>query len=230
MDSQSEDAAPPAPRKAREKPLDIGWLRWVATAIPFAAVGVFVYNHDYLVYAWIAAAAFGTVLCFYFGHILLFRLQCGLFELLAMTAVLGLFEGLMLSTPGVTRIALWLSPLVLAWILYGAVIGLSRARLLEASSTLACMLHMMAAWLGIAWMALAGLAIGIWSMSEHSNMVSPEMRSWCWPLLILGAAGLALDVALGVKAMRRAKVVLTASALARANDSALNGAAVDAKP
>src|SRR5579862_4333433 len=167
-----------APSKPREKPLDLWPLRWLITAMPFAVAGLFIYDNNYLTYAWMAGCIFGGALCLYFGHILLFRLQCGLFELMAMTIVLGLFEGLMLSTPGLTRIALWLSPLVLAWILYGAVVGLSRARLLDVTGTLATVAHLFAAWLGIAWMALAGLGAAMLILGDGSNLVSAEMRRW----------------------------------------------------
>jgi hypothetical protein len=230
MENQIQSVDPQAKgttkrRKPREKPLDLWWLRWLATVVPFVATALLIHNNGDMLYAWIPAAVFGGLLCIYFGHILLFRLQCGLFELLVMTAVLGLIEGLMLSTPGVTRIALWLSPLVLAWILYGAVVGLARARLLNATSTRASVLHMFAAWLGIAWMALAALSITMWSLSEQSTLVSPEMKAWCWPLFILAVIGLALDIWLGVKTSRRARAVLKSGL-----DSELNSAPLDAKP
>ena len=191
----------------RDKTLDAGWLRWLITFIAITT-GVIVANFREL--SWLilpAVAVFGVATCLYFGHLLLFRLQCGLLELLAITTAFGLIDGLLLSTPGAMRLGLYLSPVVAAWILYGAVSGLVRARLLNENGPRARMAHMVVALFGSSALALFVLGIAIILSSRAPALSMGDYQAWGWPLAVIGFIGFFLDIGLNVKTQRRAKAL-----------------------
>lgn len=188
--------------------LDRLWLRWCVTAFALGAIFYFLLDKRYLTYMKHAYAIFGVLLCLYFAQMLLFRLQCGLLEFLVMSIAFGLFEGLLLTTPGITEIALYLSPLVGGWILYGAVSGIVRAELMALPgepSRRARLLQMAGAWLGIAAPAMLLLGGVIRILAWKEFMLIPELLTWSWVLLVFGLAGLVGDLWIGQRVMRLAK-------------------------
>jgi len=65
----------------RPRVLDFWWLRWAITLLPFAAAAAVFFKNELIEYYGVGIAAFGTMVCLYFAHVLIFRLQCRLGEL-----------------------------------------------------------------------------------------------------------------------------------------------------
>jgi len=118
------------------------------------------------------------------------------------TALIGSIAGLMLSTPGMLRMALYFTPVVAAWILYGAVAGLSRASLAGKSRQSTAILQMLGAWIGLAGPALIGVGVALSILYHQSSMITEDMLAWSRPLIIAGLAAMLIELWIGIKALR----------------------------
>lgn len=145
----------------------------------------------------------------YFGHILLFRLQCSLLEFCLIIAALGNLEGLLLTTPGIFSVGrewvMVLAPLGVAWLFYGAVIGLMQAELSGRRGTLSRLFHIVSGWLNTGALAMLSVGVFICSYRERTQLIPKNLGTWAIPLMVLGALGLVLRFWLGRAARRTAK-------------------------
>jgi len=191
---------------------DWRWLRALITLCAFVTVGACcLRDYHWLILPGIGAV--GAMLCLYFGHLLFFRLQCSLMELMALTMVFGLIDGLVLSTPGALKMGLYLSPAVAAWILHAAVSGIVTATLCGASGIRARLLFIGAAWLGGASLGLIGLSTAVIGMSHDERLGMSGYLPWAWPMAVAGLIGMVLNIRLGMKTRRCAKAILKQSKL-----------------
>jgi hypothetical protein len=205
---------------------DVRWLRWAAT---FTA-GVCGFSIAFFgQFPWLllpSIAALGIVLCLYFGHLLFFRLQCSLLELLATTTFFGLVDGLILSTPGALKLGLYFSPMVAAWVLYGTAAGLVQTRLLGPLSERKALLHIAAAWLGNASLALLCVGVAILFAASNPRLGMQSYTVWSTPLVIVGTLGFIVDLWSAVKIRQRAKSLL-APAVPALNSPAIDATSID---
>jgi hypothetical protein len=145
----------------------------------------------------------------YFGHILLFRLQCSLLEFCLIIAALGNLEGMLLTTPGIFSIGrewvMVLAPLGVAWLFYGAVIGLMQAELCGRRGAFMRLFHIVSGWLNTGALAMLGMGTALWLYRHDTKMLTRNVSAWAIPLMVLGALGLVLRFWLGRSARRAAK-------------------------
>ena len=192
----------------RVQPFDLRWLRWLVTLAAILcglSIGYFLFA-PWLLFP--TVAALGTILCVYFGHLLLFRLQCSLLVLLSATIFYGLIDGLILSTPGALKLGLYFSPMIAAWVLYGMVCGLVQARLLGLSSDKSVLLHIAAAWLGNASLAMLSVGTAILFAASNPRMGMSSYAIYGVPLAVIGAVAFIVDVCYSAKMRKRAKTIL----------------------
>jgi hypothetical protein len=204
-------------RKRAAAGFDLGFLRWLLCLSAILTPANLVDGVDCVrVAAGINNVVFGVLLCVYFGHILLRRLQCSLLEFSLLIVVLGNALGLLLTTPGVYYLGwTWITALlsvVTGWVLFGAVGGLTQARLLNATRPLSKVGFMLSGWLTTAAPALviggAALWLSRWGDAQISAFVSPNMSTWGIPLLLAGIVGAGLYFWLARKAGLAARAIL----------------------
>ena len=202
--------------------LDLRWLRWLITiCVLLSAANISRSNDVALLIAAVANTAVGVLLCLYFGHLLLRRLQCSLLELLVIVAVLVNLEGLLLTSPGFMAFGwAWsscLAAVAAGWILYGAVNSLAAARILGVTGSAQRVGLLAAHWLGAAAPALILLGAllvfaephGVYGDSQAWRaMIAPRMAAWGAPLLAAGVAGWLVCGWLDVKIGRAARAQL----------------------
>jgi hypothetical protein len=214
-----------AERRAQRKRLsalansfDLRWARWLVTlTAPLPAAHLLLQtqslqsSHALALVAGVGTGAFGVMLCLYFAWLLFRRLQYSLLELLVLVAFLGNLEGLLLTMPRFVSLAsgTWaLVPLSAAWILYGAVMTLTQARILEVEKLGPRVLLLLANWWILAAPALIVLGGVLCFGGNLDGMVSRGMAAWGAPLLAIGAAGCILYVWLSGKTRRAARGIL----------------------
>ncbi len=202
--------------------MDLRSLRWAITVCALlTAANVFRSYEPALWVAAVANTAFGVLLCFYFGHILLRRLQCSLLEFMVIGAVLFNVEGLLLTSPGFMAFgwlwASWLGLVAAAWVLAGAVNGLAASQILSVTGSAPRLGLLAAHWAGAAAPALLLTGGALCLAKPHGlfedsyavrALVAPRMTEWGLPLLIVGATGLFLRFWLGIKVRRLARAKL----------------------
>ncbi|MEI6235043.1 MAG: hypothetical protein WCT04_18455 [Planctomycetota bacterium] len=203
----ADASVPPVPH------MDSRLLRWLATLSAIETLAaMFLYNQA----TWLllpSVAALGVFLSLYFSHLLLFRMQCSLVELFAITTTYGIFTGLVVSTPGAMKIGSYLSPMIAAWVLYSAVSGIANATLFGTTTIRARLLLMAAVLWGNAALPLIGLGALIFAWLFNPRFGMEIYRDYAWPLVIIGVLGLALNAAIFVKTRRIAKAMLAAPTL-----------------
>jgi len=159
---------------------------------------------------WMVAASV-LLIAIYFGHILFFRLQCSLLEFCVIIAALGNLEGLLLTTPGIFSVGrdwvIVLAPLGVAWLFYGAVIGLVQAELCDRRGTFARLFHIAAGWLSTGAPALLALGAILWFGRNEKRVITPNLAVWAIPMLVAGALGIVLRFWIGRAASRAAKEI-----------------------
>lgn len=188
---------------------DLRWVIWTAVLLAgscglWAAPNVTVQT----VVTWTLVTS-ALLMALYFGHILFFRLQCSLLEFCVIIAALGNLEGMLLTTPGIFSVGrdwvMVLAPLGVAWLFYGAVIGLVQAELSGRRSAPARLFHIVAGWLSTGSLAMLGLGAILWFGRHETRLITKNLSVWGLPLLIAGAIGLALGFRYGRAAKRAAK-------------------------
>lgn len=200
--------------RAEAKGFDLAWARWALTVMILGPLsGVFAAYSNLLWLTEVVNGVFGLMLCLYFGHILVRRLQCSILEVLVLVALLGNLAGLVVTMPGMTRspeLAVPLLMLMMAWGLYAAVIALAQARLLDVNGYASRGLLLLIGWLASASPVLLGGAGVLWYLqdAQHGMLVSEHMASLIVPLAAFGAFGLIARCVLGLKAVRAAKRIL----------------------
>jgi hypothetical protein len=208
--------------------LDLAWLRWPLTLCALLmAANIFYFQPVAQWIALVANCAFGTLLCLYFGHLLLRRLQCSLLEFMVIVTLLFNLEGLLLTSRGLLSMGpLWTSgtaALAAGWVLYGAVSALISARLLRVSKSTHRLGLLVASWLGSAAPAIAlmGLLLAFGRKAGLSggridrlmrSVIAPRMESLGVALLVLGVAGILLHCYLSVVLSRAAHKEVAGSA------------------
>jgi len=200
------------------EPLDSPWMRRLSTfAVIPSAVGLILRGRDEI---WsYVAALFGIVVCAYFVHLLLLRLQCSLFELLASSVLLASVVGLTISTHGVLQspsLILLLLPMLVAWILYATIRAVVTAELLKvkrADIRTAWILVNAALLLSPA-LLLAGLLI--FFGGYFKALSGSEFTPYGMPLAVLGVVGIALDCYVRSKVKRAARVAVAGAMYANA--------------
>lgn len=188
---------------------DLGWLRWLLSFCMLVALTEFFPLHPVLIWTALAAnAAFGLLLSLYLGHLLFRRLQCSLLEWSMLILVLGNGVGLLFSS--FTGMPLWLSlvPLIVAWALYGAVLGLVQAEILGLKRSHARVCLMLAGWLSSASPAFLIVGACLWYSQDQKNLVSAHMALWIMPLLGTGLSGFIADIYLTYKSRRAARAMV----------------------
>ena len=161
-----------------------------------------------------AAMAAALLAVLYFGHILFFRIQCSLLEFLLIIAALGNLEGMLLTTPGIFSVGrdwvMVLAPLGVAWLFYGAVIGLVQAKLSGRVGTFARLFYIVAGWLSTGAPAMVGLGTALWMGRHETRVITRNLSAWAIPLLTAGVCGAFLRFWLSRTAKRTAKAIVYA--------------------
>lgn len=201
-------------RREAARGYDLAWVRWLLTLL---IVALSIYSAvQWNGMDWVAVvlgAAFALLLVVYFGHLFIRRLQCSILECTLLVSVMGTLLGLLLSLPGFARMPLvvWpLSLLLCGWLLYGAVVGLVQARLLEIERGWKRAGLFLAAWLGVAAPALLAGAVLLLICRDamQGALVSERMAGWIIPLFVVGGVGFLLGLLLDWRAGRVARAVL----------------------
>lgn len=198
-------------RRATSEGADREWARWAVTApavflLP-ALNGSRIEREDLVL---TAVAAFGACVTLYSGHILLRKLRFSLMDAILIVILFGNFFGLLLTMPAMPKGLEYKATLaagVVGWILYGAVIGISRAELLGIRNSLGRSGLLLLSWLTTASLGLVFSGVGL-ILLKDSMLVSPRMLSWAVPLIVLGGIGLAADAYLTWRCWRAAKQIL----------------------
>ncbi|GMV79949.1 MAG: hypothetical protein AMXMBFR7_11330 [Planctomycetota bacterium] len=200
--------------RAKRAGFDIGMLRWaVSLALVFTAANLFILTPWLQIVGSAANVAVAAGLGMYFGHLLFRRLQCSLAEWLVIVIALGSAFGIMVATPGVGivwEVSIWLAPLIVAWIFYGAVLGLVHAELLGRTSMLARSTLIAAGWITTVSPACMALALAIHLGSNWPGFVGGRLLDWSVPLGLFGALGMIGGYALRRRVVRAAREILAA--------------------
>ena len=199
-------------RKLAASGLDLRWARFLITFLILGISLAFVPNPTVAESGEIVTIVAGVLMCVYFAHMLLFRLQLSLLEACVLIALIGNFEGLLLTMPGIRSVGFfWMGlmiPMIAAWVLYGAVKGIIQAELLQVSSPLKRAWFIISGVITIAAPALILCGGAFWLAREQSMLISANMRAWSVPLIVFGCIGLALRVRMGLLARRAARAAL----------------------
>lgn len=200
--------------RAKRVGFDMGKLRWAVTlGLFFTLANLFILTPWLQAIGSAANVAVAAGLGLYFGHLLFRRLQCSLAEWLVIVIALGSAFGIMVATPGVGivwEVSIWLAPLIVAWIFYGAVLGLVHAELLGLTSMLARSTLIAAGWVATASPACMALAVAIRFGSIWPGFVGGRLMDWSVPLGIFGALGMIGGYALRRRVARAARDILAA--------------------
>lgn len=201
----------------RASKLDLSLLRWTLTGAALALGGcAFLGGND----TWIvpyACIVFGLAMTAYYGHILIWRLQCSLLDLIVSTAFLGNAVGMLLVTLGAVGAAwaAWATlPLLTGWTAMGAVHGIIYARLIGTTSPLVRASLLLFAWLQ--YLAPPFLIIGctleiLGRNSVMEKSLGRQVMSYSLPLLIAGAVLLVVVVFAHWKLSRKARQIVKAA-------------------
>lgn len=193
--------------------LDSARLRWLVTlaVVPWV-IGLGYVSSGPLGAGWnLLAPVLGVALSLYFGHLLLFRMQCSLLEWLVGSILLASMEGLLLSTPGVLAnvgFVLLLAPMLCAWILFAMIRALVTARILNVEATWQRALWIIfhAALLLAPGALIAG--VGIYLGGDIPHLSGSEFTPFGLPLMVLGGVGLAVNSLVVWKTKRAARAAL----------------------
>lgn len=200
--------------RAKRTGFDMGKLRWAVTlALVFTAANLFILTPWLQAVGSAANVAVATGLGLYFGHLLFRRLQCSLAEWLVIVIAMGSAFGIMVATPGVGivwEVSIWLAPLIVAWIFYGAVLGLVHAELLGLSGIPARSMLIAAGWITSVSPACMALACAIRFGSIWPGFLGGRLLDWSMPLGIFGALGMIGGYALRRRVARAAREILAA--------------------
>jgi hypothetical protein len=196
---------------------DIKLLRFpvVVTAI-LAALLPFDLHSAVTLAATIAFPIFALLVCAYFFHILMRRLQCSLLEFGLLIVVFGNAAGLVLTSSGIMALGwnwmLTLGLVLTAWILYGAVRGMCQARLLGLSAGPLRVLLMLAGWFTTAAPSLLFLGFALtlpaYYHESFARMIGHNLVRCGIPLLAAGLAGIAVEIVIHWKVRRAARRIL----------------------
>jgi len=202
-------------RRDAARGYDLVWARWLLTFSAVAlGVNLSIIKADWVRWATLGVNAFfGLLVLFYFGHILLRRLQCSLLEFCVLALVLGNLLGLVFSLPGVAKspfLAVTLGLFCSAWVLHGMVAGFVQAELLKIRRAAPRALYLVASWWGsLAPVLLAAAAALFWlPRGSLSDWIAPPMFAWRIPFVVLGTAGTVLRFVFEWRARRAARQVL----------------------
>ena len=201
-------------RRREAQGFDLAWARWTITALTLGLAPVVIAVPAGVVWPEaLVTAALGALICAYFGHILVRRLQCSLLEGVVLVAMLGNAAGLIVTMPGMARalhVSLPFVVLMSAWGLYAAVVALAQARLMDVNGYVARCLFLALGWLASASPVMLALAAALWFGKDYEQgmLVSERMAGWVVPLLALGVLGLAARLVLGRMAIRAARRIL----------------------
>jgi hypothetical protein len=205
----------PARRARQEHNWDLKWARWAVTGLALATLSEATLLHEGR--WWIAVTVnllCGLFMVFYFGHLLLRRLQCSLLEWCAIIILLGNAEALLFTTPGILKsvtFAIPVSVLIAAWVLYGSTLGLVQARLLGVEQAAGRLGILLAAWWSLAgWsLLLGGALLSAWGYGETGQrLIGPWLGAWRVPLVVAGLCGLLVGWWVRSKARKAAKAMI----------------------
>ncbi len=164
----------------------------------------------------VAFPILGLLVCLYFGHILMRRLQCSLLEFGVLIVVFGNAAGLVLTSSGTIALSWnWLLTICLvltAWIVYGAVRGMSQARLLGVGVGPGRIVMMLLGWLTTA--APAFLILGLFLLlpdyldRSFARVIGGGLTRWGLPVVIAGLFGVGAGIVLHLKTKRAARKIL----------------------
>lgn len=208
-------------RKEAAHGFDVGWLRWAVSVLALASItNLFSIIPGVMRIATIANGALGMLLLCYFGHLLLRRLQCSLLEFCVLIAMLGNMLGWLVTIPGISGnppALVSASALLSAWVLYGAVMGLTHARLLAADRQLARLALMAFVWLSTAAPVLIFVSATIWFFKNTGKglLVSPDIERWALPFFVVGLCGLVLRLVMTIVTVRSARRILGETAASK---------------
>ena len=196
---------------------DLKLLRFpvILTAL-LAALLPFDFHSVVTIAATIAFPLFALLVCVYFGHILMARLQCSLLEFGLLIVIFGNAAGIVLTSSGVAALGwnwtLTLALVLTAWILYGAVRGMTQARLLGVSAGPLRVLLMLAGWFTTAAppMLFLGFALTLPAYYDASfaHTIGRNLARWGIPLVAAGLLGIAIGIAIHWKVRRAARRIL----------------------
>jgi hypothetical protein len=202
-----------------ETRMDSARLRWLATLLVLPwAIGLGYVAAGPLGMGWnLLAPALGVALSLYFGHLLLFRMQCSLLEWLVGSILLASMEGLLLSTPGVLTnvgFVLLLAPMLCAWILFAMIRALVTARILKFEAA-----ALRAAWIVVHVLLLLApgafiAGLGIYLGKDIPHLSGSEFTPFGMPLLVAGGVGLVINFFLNGRTKREARAALAEQAYA----------------
>ena len=165
----------------------------------------------------LATALCGALICAYYAHLLLARLQCSLLEFLVLIAGLGSWLGMLLASPALYALGThWVVILTLlggGWVLHGAVLGVAQARLLGVESPAARACHILLGWItsGSRGVLLLGLSLSLIRLADRrsfAEMLGQRLATWGTALFIAGIAGILLSFVVNFKTRRAAQKIL----------------------
>jgi hypothetical protein len=183
---------------------DVRWLRYTLSLL---TVVVLVMNTSNLLnpsgppeLPWAACGLnilFGVLLITYSGHLLIWRLQCSLLDLVVIAAFTGNILGVFLTVPGLRAIVLPLLPAAIGWVLLGSVNGMVYARILNCRSQFLRVVLFLFAWLQYLDLPFALLSAFLFSLKDnpYSRWFGEEFLSYRYTFLGMAVAIFLLNLA-----------------------------------
>jgi hypothetical protein len=194
------NAASP-PMRIFPPPWDLRWLRYTLSALTLAALSVNAINLSDMplpaYFPWVAwelNILFGVLLMMYGGHLLIYRLQCSLLDLVVIVAFAGNILGIFLTVPGLRSLILQLMPAALGWVLLGAAEGIVYARILDCRSQFRRVLLFLVAWGQFLASPFLLLSWFLFTLKDngYSRWFGADFLSYRYPFLVTGIAIFAL--------------------------------------